>query len=146
MSADDNTLPLPPSPVVSDVPHLYVINSDEGFLDLIRDILADERIHVTVEQMRPNVEVTLGNLRAAQPDLVLIDVVPYQQDAARLLEALAAAIDLQELPVMLASTRPQAAEALAQQYPQLVREVLGKPFEIADFFVKLRHLIGMNTP
>jgi CheY-like chemotaxis protein len=92
--------------------------------------------------MRPNVEVTLGNLRAARPDLVLIDVVPYQQDAARLLRALAAAI---ELPVMLASTRPQAAEALAQQYPQLVREVLSKPFEIEDFFVKLRHLIGMNT-
>jgi CheY-like chemotaxis protein len=139
--ADDDALPLPPTPAPPGLPHLYVLNENPEFLELIREILEDTRIRVTVEQMRPNVAVTRDNLRAAQPDLVLLDVVPYREDAARLLAELAATPDLQDLPIMLASTTPQVAEALAQHYPEQVREVLSKPFDLDDLFAKLSQFV-----
>jgi CheY-like chemotaxis protein len=143
--ADDDILPLPPTPAAPGLPHLYVLNDNPEFLELIREILEDTRIRVTVEQMRPNVSVTRDNLRAAQPDFVLVDVVPYRDDAARLLAELAATPDMHDLPIMLASTSPQVAEALAQQYPGQVREVLSKPFEFDDLFAKLSQFVEIRA-
>jgi response regulator RpfG family c-di-GMP phosphodiesterase len=143
--ADSDIVPLPPTPAEAGLPHLYVLNTNPEFLDLIRDVLEDTRIHVTVEQMRPNVAVTQDNLRTAQPDLVVVDVVPSHEDAARLLAELAATPDLQDLPIMLASTSPQIAEALAQQYPEQVREVLSKPFDLDDLFAKLSEFVELRA-
>jgi CheY-like chemotaxis protein len=143
--ANDDSMPLPPTPAAPGLPHLYVLNESPDYLDLIRAILEDTRLHVTVEQMRPNVAVTRDNLRAAQPDLVLLDVLPYRDDAARLLAELAATPDLKDLPIMLASTSPEVAEALAQQHPEQVREVLSKPFDLDDFFAKLSEFVELRA-
>jgi DNA-binding response OmpR family regulator len=145
MASNDDPVPLPPTPAEA-LPHLYVINSEEAFLDLIQDALRDIRLRVTLEQLRPNVEVTLGNLRSAQPDLVLLDYVPFREEAAHLLLALASTADLKELPVMLASTSPDLASQLADRYPQLVREVLPKPFAVADLYARLGRLVGVQAP
>ncbi len=144
MADEDDTLPLPPTPT-DDIPHLYVINSNEAFLELIRDVLTDTRLHVTLEQLRPNVEVTLGNLRSAKPDLVLLDFIPFRPDAIQILSALASSEDMRELPVMLVSTTPSQAEQVAAQYPQLVRDILPKPFELDDLFAKLQRLMGITV-
>jgi response regulator RpfG family c-di-GMP phosphodiesterase len=114
MANNDDTLPLPPTPT-GHIPHLYVINSNEEFLELMRDVLTDARLRVALEQLRPNVEVTLGNLRSAKPDLVLLDFIPFQDSAIQLLSALASSEDLRELPVMLVSTNPTQAEQVAAQ-------------------------------
>ncbi len=145
MTPNDDSLPLPPTPADT-LPHLYVINSNEDFLAVIHDVLADVRLRVTLEQLRPNVEVTLGNLRSAKPDLVLLDFIPYQHDAIQLLSALASSGDMHELPVMLASTHPSEAAQVADQYPQLVRDVLPKPFDLDDLFTKLGRLVGVLAP
>jgi CheY-like chemotaxis protein len=139
-------LALPPTPSPDGKPHVYVINSSQDFLDMIHDVLSDAQLFVTLEQQRPNVEVTLQNLRAAQPDLLLLDVVPARSDAARLLAALADSEDLHEFPVLLASTSPQLAEALAKQYAALVREVLPKPFELDDLYARLHRLVRVTMP
>jgi DNA-binding response OmpR family regulator len=88
------------------------------------------RAQVTLEQRRPNVEVTLDNLRSARPDLLILDVVLFRSDAQVLLEAMAADADLAQLPVLTASTSVGAAEHLAKSYPMLVRDVLPKPFDV----------------
>src|SRR5579884_1691041 len=103
---DDRALPLPPVPTDDDRPRIYIINSDEAFLEMMADLLTDTRAQVTLEQMRPNVAVTLDNLRSARPDLLILDVVPVRTDAATLLDAIEDDDDLRELPVMLASTSP----------------------------------------
>jgi CheY-like chemotaxis protein len=137
---DDETLPLPPTPPRDGRPHIYVINSDEEFLETIGDLLADSRVQVTLEQLRPNVEVTVGNLHSGNPDLLILDVVPNRRDAAILLERLQADPGLSTLPVLAASTNPALAERMARLYPELVREVLAKPFDVDDFFATLRRL------
>ncbi len=141
--ADDETLPLPPLAGPKDRPHIHVINSDEMFLEMIGDLLSDLRAHVTLEQMRPNVAVTVDNLRSARPDLVILDVVPFRSEAATLLELLEGDVDLRELPVLLASTSPNLAERLANAHATLVRDVLPKPFDLEAFYAILRRLAGI---
>lgn len=139
-------LALPPTPSPDNRPHVYVINSSQDFLDMIDEVLSDVHLFVTLEQLRPNVEVTLQNLRAAQPDLLLLDVVPARSDADRLLAALAGSGDLNEIPVLLASTSARLAEGLANQYPSLVREILPKPFELDDLYARLHRLVRVTMP
>lgn len=142
----DHALPLPPLPGPEDRPHIYVINSDSAFLEAIGDLLADTRVHVTLEQLRPNVEVSLENLRAARPDLLILDAVPFHSDAEVLLERLVADAHLGHLPVMLASTSSKLAERLANTYAAVVQDILPKPFDLADFFLKLHRLVGIRVP
>jgi len=147
MSTSEKPAPLPPTSNPSDLPHIYVINSSSAFLELIRDILSDVRLHITLEQMRPNPEVTISNLRSAQPDLLILDVVPYTDDAIQILERMKDDSDLQNIPVMLISTSTNTAERIAETYTSLVREVLSKPFELDDLYAKLSKLIsGIRAP
>ena len=146
MPDDDDTLPLPPTTTDDNRPHVYVINGNEDFLELIHDLLTDAHLHVTLEMMRPNTEVTVANLRSARPDLLILDVTPYPASARHLLDALAATDDLRHLPVMLASTNPGIAERIANDHGECVREVLPKPFDLQDFYLKLRQVVGITMP
>jgi DNA-binding response OmpR family regulator len=144
---DDETLPLPPTPAPPGVPHIYVINSDEEFLETIGDLLSDARVRVTLEQMRPNIEVTVANLRSAQPDLLILDVVPHRADAQLLLDRMRADPELGQIPVLAASTNSDLAERVAASYAPLVCAVLPKPFEVEEFFATLRHLkVPLQVP
>jgi CheY-like chemotaxis protein len=134
-------LPLPPSPEPEGPPHVYVLNSDPSFLEMIGELLADTRVRVSLEQMRPNVLVTVDNLRSARPDLLILDAVPYRDDAERLLDYLREDEELHELPVLLACTSAGIAERLAERFPDLVRDVLPKPFDLDEFFARLGRLL-----
>ena len=146
MADDDSAPPLPPLPLENDRPRVYVVNSNEDFLEMIGEVLTDARLNVSVEQMRPNVEVTLGNLRSARPHLLMLDVVPYHNDARTLLDALAADAELSSVPVMLASTSPKVAEQLADEYSDQVRDVLPKPFDLDELYAKISQLVGAPVP
>jgi CheY-like chemotaxis protein len=139
-------MPLPPRPAADGKPLLYVLNNNAEFLELIREVLADVNLRVVVEQLRPNPEVTLENFRSSQPDLILLDYVPFISDARYLLEALRASADLRKLPVLLASTSPQAATALADQFSGQIIDVLPKPFELEELYRLLRQFLSVATP
>lgn len=143
---DDNTLPLPPFHPDDGRPLVYVINSNQEFLEMIAELLSDSRAEVVLEQMRPNLEVTLNNLRSARPDLVILDIIAHQKDGPLLLGRIADDPGLSHLPVMLASTNPRVAEELANTYPNVVRDILPKPFDLDDFFATLNRLVvGINA-
>jgi CheY-like chemotaxis protein len=147
MPSQNDSLPLPPSPGSGDLPQIYVINSDPDFLEMIASLLEDVRVRVHLEELRPNVAVTVDNLRAAKPDLLILDVVPYHDDAWLLLERIAAEEELRNLPIMLASTSAGVAEELANAHGGQVFDVLPKPFGLDDFYAKLsRVLVGVNMP
>lgn len=140
-------LPLPPRRDDDGRPYIYVVNSDPEFLEMIGDLLADARAQVSLEQLRPNVEVTATNLRMARPDVLLLDVVPFHNDAQLLLERLEHDPELSELPVILASTSPGAAERLANAHARLVRDILPKPFDLGEFFAILSRVVpGLRVP
>lgn len=135
-----HSLPLPPTPAPPGLPHIYVINSDEAFLETIGDLLQDARVRVTLEQMRPNIAVTLENLHSARPDLLILDIVPHRRDPLLLLEHMLVDADLCQIPILAASTNPALAEQIAQTYRPLVRDVLRKPFAIEVFIQTLQRL------
>ena len=137
----DNSDALPPIPAPQGIPHVYALNSDPAFLEVIDDLMRDTRAHVTLEQIRPNVLVTVSNLRSAQPDLVILDYVPYQHNSVELLELLSDDPELRHLPIILASTNVAQAEQVANTYDTLVRDILPKPFDIEEFFAKLTRLL-----
>lgn len=147
MPSQNDSLPLPPSPGSGDLPQIYVINSDPDFLEMIASLLEDVRVRIHLEELRPNIAVTVDNLRAAKPDLLMLDVVPYHDDARLLLERIAAEDELRNLPIMLASTSAGVAEELANAYGGQVFDVLPKPFDLDDFYTKLsRVLVGVRMP
>jgi CheY-like chemotaxis protein len=147
MSSDDTLPVLPPAPGPDGRPHVYVMNSDPEFLNLIRMLLEDARVHVTVEQLRPNVEISLDNLRSARPDLLILDVIPYRRDAAALLDRMERDDDLKRLPVLVASTTASIAEEVADAHPEIVRDVLPKPFDLDAFYATLSALVvGIVVP
>lgn len=146
MDTTDEPMPLPPRPAADGKPLLYVLNNNAEFLELIREVLADVNLRVVVEQLRPNPEVTLENFRSSQPDLILLDYVPFISDARYLLEALRASADLRKLPVLLASTSPQAATALADQFSGQIIDVLPKPFELEELYRLVRQFLSVPTP
>ena len=148
MAEDDDRLSvLPPTPAPDNRPHVYVLNSDPDFLEMIGELLHDARVHVTLEQLRPNLQVSLDNLRSARPDLLILDVVPYQSNSAAFLDYLEADSELARLPVLVASTSAHAAEALAGEHPDLVRDVLPKPFDLDAFYATLSKLVvGIVVP
>lgn len=138
----ESPLPLPPTPGPSDRPSVYVINSDPSFLEMIADLLDDVRVRVQLEALRPNLEVTLDNLRSARPDLVILDLVPFQKDGMLLLERIAANEELCKLAVMVASTNANLTERAIKEHPDVVRDVLPKPFDLDEFYVKLERLLA----
>lgn len=147
MPGQNDSPALPTSLESSDLPFIYVVNSDPDFLEMIGGLLEDVRVRVHLEEMRPNVAVTLDNLRSAGPDLLILDVVPYRNDARLLLERIAADDELRELPILLASTSAGVAEELANAYGNQVLDVLPKPFDLDDFYAKLSHiLVGVSVP
>ena len=147
MPQDENfTLPLPPTRPDDGRPLVYIINSNPEFLEMIGELLADSRATVMLEQLRPNVEVSVQNLRSAHPDLLILDIVAHEKDGPILLARIAADEELSHLPVMLASTNPRVVEELANTHPNVVRDILPKPFDLEDFFAKLNRLVvGINA-
>ena len=126
---------------------MYVINADSAFLEMIAALLEDTRARITLEQMRPNVEVTIANLCSAQPDVLLLDVMPLEESAAHLLERLQDEPCLDGLPVILASTTPDMAEELAEAHAARVVSVLSKPFDLDTFYLLLRRVVrGLRVP
>ena len=147
MTQDDGTaLPLPPARPDDGRPLVYIINSSPEFLEMIGELLADSRAVVMLEQMRPNVEVSLQNLRSAHPDLLILDIVAHEKDGPILLARIAEDEELRNLPVLLASTNPRVVEQLANRYSNVVRDILPTPFDLDDFFAKLNRLVvGINA-
>lgn len=148
MPANDEKYTAPgTAAAAADRPLVYVINTDPSFLEMIAELLADTRVRIQLEQMGGDARATADRIRAARPDLVILDVVPTRGDAAELLDLFESDRQLARLAIMLASTSAGLAEQLADRHAGLVRDVLPKPFELDDFYAKLAQLVrGARVP
>ena len=122
-------------------PRVTVVNDNPEFLDLVHDILADERIPtVLIDGEQPD---ALERIRASQPDLLMIDLRMgsdelYGWDIAQEVRRDA---ELAEIPILVCSAD---AAALAQIQDQLddARRVatLIKPFSIERLLEAIEQL------
>jgi CheY-like chemotaxis protein len=108
-----------------------VVNDNPEFLELVRDILEDDRYETTtIDGDRPD---TIEAVKASRPDLLMIDVrLDVEGDHGwEITQKVRADDAFADLPVVLCCTDPLALDELADQIDTSRRVVtLMKPFSI----------------
>ena len=120
--------------------HIFVINGAPAFLNLMRDLLQDERYNVTTTNFVPR---SYEQIAALQPDALVIDIVIGQQAGWDLLERLHAEAVTTGIPVIIVSTSPQLLERAREQADRFgTHRYLGKPFDIGEMLDMVKDLVG----
>lgn len=120
--------------------HVFVVNGAPAFLNLMRDLLQDERYNVTTTNFVPR---SYEQIAALQPDALVIDVVAGQQAGWDLLERLHAEAATTGIPVIIVSTSPQLLDQARDQADRFgSHRYLGKPFDLTDMLDMVKDLVG----
>lgn len=120
--------------------HVLAVNGDPPFLDLIRELLSDERYNVTITNYVPK---TFDVIVSLNPDLVIVDLVYGQRAGWDLLARLTREIATQGIPILLTSTDPILLERAAADPEQFgTNRNLVVPFDINDLTREVSELIG----
>jgi CheY-like chemotaxis protein len=120
--------------------HICCVNGSSVFLDVVRELLEDERYNITTTNFVP---LTFDQIAVLQPDLLIIDVVVGIQAGWDLLEQLRDAAALRGIPVIVTSTSQallERAEALAA--PNGAKHYLAMPFDLDVLLGMVHDLIG----
>lgn len=120
--------------------HVYVVNGSPVFLDIVRQLLQDERYNVTTTNFVP---LSFETIEAAQPDMLIIDLVLGEQAGWDLLTRLRTAASTQKIPLLLISTTPDLLNEALERHEEFGgdRHLL-KPFDLDDLLETIRELIG----
>ena len=125
------------------MPRVTVVNDNQAFLELVRDILEDDRYEVTtIDGDRPD---ALASIKASRPDALMIDLrfgaeglhgwdiaMEVRRDAA-----------LSGLPVLVCSADVEALNQIADRLSETQRvETLTKPFSVDRLTECLDQLLG----
>jgi CheY-like chemotaxis protein len=127
-------------------PRITVVNHNAEFLELLRDILNDERYVTTC--IDADVEDEVARIVESRPDLLVIDLRMssggnHGWDIAQQIRREPA---LDGLPVLICSGDILALQELADELAgvQLV-QTLAKPFEIADLTATIDQLLAESA-
>lgn len=119
--------------------HVFAINHDPAFLEVVRELLQDEAYHVTTTNFVPR---TWDQIAALQPTLLLIDVIPMEQAAWALLEHLHEQGITNRIPIILTSTDPLILERAEREKERYGGDrFLTTPFDIDTLLAAIRTLI-----
>jgi DNA-binding response OmpR family regulator len=120
--------------------HLFAINGEPDFLDLIRLLFQRAEYNVTTTNFVP---ATFDQIAALDPDLLLVDLAWGERAGWDLLERLNAEARTRGIPVVVLSTSPDyLARVRADPARYGGDAVLAKPFEADDLLRVVRDLIG----
>jgi len=120
--------------------HVYVVNGAPEFLDIVRELLQDEHYNVTTTNFVPR---SFESIEAAQPQLLIIDLVIGERAGWDLLTQLREAISTRDIPVLLVSTRRQLLEEARERHEEFGGDrYLVKPFDLDDLLQEVEDLIG----
>jgi CheY-like chemotaxis protein len=125
------------------VPRITVVNDNPEFLDMIRDVLEDERHEtITLDVDTPD---TLDRIRASHPDLLLIDLrLGHEGDEGwRLARQIRRVPRFERLPVIVCSGDTLALVEIEPAIAATARaETLTKPFAIDQLTEAIDRLLG----
>ena len=120
--------------------HIFVVNGAVDFLDVLRELLQEERFNVTTTNFVPN---TYDQIAALQPDLLMIDLAVGVHAGWDLLERLAHETVTRDIPVIVFSTSQHILEEV-QEDPERFggQRFLGKPVDLDEVLDSVDKLIG----
>ena len=120
--------------------HVFVINGSPDFLDVIRALLQDERYNVTTTNFVPE---SFATIAAAQPTMLIIDLVRGEQAGWDLLREIRKAATTRDIPILLMSTSKDLLEDARNQHEAFGGDrYLSKPFDLDDLLGTIEGLIG----
>lgn len=120
--------------------HVFVINAEPEFLNLMRKLFQSERYNVTTTNFVPN---SFGQIEGLQPDVLVIDLAQGHQAGWDLLERLHREASTAGIPVLIVSIDD---DLLARARRQIERyggnAYLEKPFSLKRMLSIIDALIG----
>jgi CheY-like chemotaxis protein len=120
--------------------HVLAVNGDPPFLDLIRELLTDERFNVTTTNYVPE---TFDVIVALEPDMLIVDLVFGEAAGWDLLERLTQAIATRGIPILLTSTNARLLERAARDPARYgTNKDMILPFDIDDLIRAVSDAIG----
>ena len=81
--------------------HIFVVNGSVEFLDVVRELLQDERYNVTTTNFVPH---TFQQIETARPSLLIVDLCLGEEAGWDLLTELRQEAATRHIPVILVST------------------------------------------
>jgi DNA-binding response OmpR family regulator len=120
--------------------HVYVVNGSPEFLDIVRELLQEENYNVTTTNFVPR---SFETIEAAQPSMLIIDLVIGESAGWDLLARLRNAASTRDIPILLVSTRPHLLDEARDHHDEFGgdRHLL-KPFDLDDLLGLIEELIG----
>lgn len=121
--------------------HIFVVNGAVEFLDVLRELLQEERYNVTTTNFVPN---TYDQIAALQPDLLMIDLAIGVRAGWDLLEQLAHETVTQDIPVIVFSTSQHILEEVQTDPSRFgAQRFLSKPVDLDAVLDAVNQLIGV---
>jgi CheY-like chemotaxis protein len=120
--------------------HVFVVNGAVDFLDILRDLLQDEHYNVTTTNYVPH---TYDQIRALQPDLLMVDLAVGIRAGWDRLERLTQEASTNQIPIIVFSTSPQILEEVRADPERFGgQRFLGKPVDLDAVTQAITDLIG----
>jgi CheY-like chemotaxis protein len=123
--------------------HVVVVNDNPDFLDLMADLLRDERYPTTV--INGDREDAVELIRAADPNVLIIDLRLGRDDLHGwdVLQQVRGDRKLNELPTLICTGDTRALAELADDITGMRRvDSITKPFSIEELMSKLQGLMA----
>jgi chemosensory pili system protein ChpA (sensor histidine kinase/response regulator) len=120
--------------------HVFAVNGSSDFLNVVRELLEEERYNVTTTNFVP---ATFDQIAAARPDLVVVDLAFGREAGWDLLERLEADALTRGVPVLVVSTDPRLLERAATQQARYGADrYLAKPLDLDALLDGVAALVG----
>ncbi len=120
--------------------HVFMVNHDPKFLDVVRELLQDASYNVTTTNYVPR---TWEQIAALQPDLLVIDLSRLSGAGWDLLEQLHAQGVTNRIPVIVTATDPGLLARVERERDQYGGDKLvTKPFHVDVLLDAIQALIG----
>jgi DNA-binding response OmpR family regulator len=123
---------------VMKTPHIFVVNGSETILDLLRELLRDERYRVTTTNFAPPI---FDEIAVLAPDLLVIDLAVGQHAGWTMLERLQADALTRGIPVIVTSTQQHSLDRVADEpsrYGGQYLQIL--PFDLDELLTAIDRL------
>ena len=127
--------------------HVVVVNDNPDFLELMADLLQDERYPTTV--INGDRENAVELIRGASPDAMIIDLRLGRDDLHGwdVLQEVRADPELRDLPTLICTGDTRALQEMADEISGMRRvDSITKPFSIDELLSKLEALLERETP
>jgi CheY-like chemotaxis protein len=121
-------------------PHIFAINGDPDFLNVVRVLLQDERYNVTTTNFVPR---TFNQIAALQPSLLLVDLTIGKRAGWELLERLHEETSTRNIPLIVVSNDPELLDRARKDEKRYGGEnFIAKPLDLDALFRTIQSLIG----